>query len=261
MKSEKGAGEMNAAKRREAIMEILSRKGRASVESIASDLEMTPQTIRRDLTDLARMNKVVRFHGGASLLAGTEYTPLEARQAIAQDQKERIGAACANMIPDDVLVMINSGTTTGAVARSLAGHSGLRVVTDSVKISDDIKGFPGLEVMIAGGRVRPSDGAIIGDAAIEFLAQFRPDFAILGTAAIARDGALLDYDMAQVAVARAMMAHARNVILCADSSKFQKMAPVVIGNLEDIDMLVTDTRCSEVLRQMCQAARVRVVEA
>ncbi len=252
---------MNGTRRREAIIEILSQKGRATVEAIAAELDMTPQTIRRDLTELAEMNRVVRFHGGASLLAGTEYSRIEARQAIAQDQKARIGAACAAMIPNNVAVMINSGTTTGAVARALAGHSGLRIVTDSVKICDEIKEYPGLEVMVTGGRVRPSDGAIVGHAAIEFIAQFRPDFAILGAAAIARDGSLLDYDMAQVSVARAMMAHARNIILCADSSKFQKMAPAVIAKLEDVDVFVTDTRCSEVLRQMCQAAKVRVVEA
>ena len=252
---------MKAGSRREAIIEILSRRGRASVEAIAADLNMTPQTIRRDLTVLAEMNRVVRFHGGASLLAGIEYTRYEARQAIAADQKARIGTACAAMIPDNVAVMINSGTTTGAVARALAAHTGLHVVTDSVKIADEIKGFPGVEVMVAGGRVRPSDGAIVGHAAIEFIAQFRPDFAIIGAAAIDRDGSLLDYDMAQASVAGAMIAHARNTILCADSTKFDKIAPVRIAGLGDVGVLVTDTRCSEVLRQMCRAERVRVVEA
>ncbi len=252
---------MNAAERQQAILELLTRKGRASVMEIADALRMTPQTIRTDLTTLAQMNRVVRFHGGASLLAGIEYTRFEARRAIASDQKTRIGVACAQIIPNNVAVMINSGTTTGAVAAALRGHSGLRVVTDSVKISDEIKDFPGLEVMITGGRIRPSDGAIVGHAAIDFISQFRPDFAIMGAAAIARDGSLLDYDIAQVSVARAMMAHARNVVLCADSSKFQKLAPVRIAGLEDVDVMVTDTRCSEVLRQMCQNARVRVVEA
>lgn len=252
---------MNTAERHAAILRLLSDKGRVTVARLAADLAATPQTIRRDLTELARMNKVVRFHGGASLLAGTEYTGLAAREAIAQDQKRRIGAACAALLPNNVAVMLNSGTTTRAVARALSQHSGLRIVTDSVKISDDIKGFPGVDVMITGGHVRPSDGAVVGQEAIAFISRFRPDFAIFGAAAIARDGALLDYDTAQVAVARAMIQHARQVILCADSSKFQSMAPVVIADLEDIDILVTDTRCSEVLRQMCQTAKVRLVEA
>ncbi|MBO6853999.1 MAG: DeoR/GlpR transcriptional regulator [Marivivens sp.] len=252
---------MNTAQRHDQILSLLTSRGRASVEEIAKAIGKTPQTIRRDLTTLATQNKVVRFHGGASLLAGIEYTNYEARQNIAAEQKSRIGAACAAIIPNDVAVMINSGTTTAAVARELAGHTGLRVVTDSVKISYEISSFSGVEVMVPGGRIRPSDGAIVGHQAIEFIAQFRPDFAIIGAAAIARDGSLLDYDMAEVAVARAMIAHARNVILCVDSGKFHKMAPVRIAGLSDINVMVTDTRCSEVLRQMCQAERVRVIEA
>ncbi len=252
---------MKSVKRREAILRLLADRGRASVEEIASELDVTPQTVRRDLTSLATASKIVRHHGGASLLAGTEYTSLETREAIAFDQKMRIGRACAEIIPNDVAVMVNSGTTTGAVARALSEHTGLRVVTDSVKICDEIKRFSGVQAWIAGGHVRPSDGAVTGSPTIEFIAQFRADFAVLGAAAIASDGALLDYDIAQVAVARAMMKCARRVILCADSSKFQKMAPVVIGHLEEVDTFVTDTGCSEVLHQMCKAAKVRVIEA
>ena len=247
-------------KRHEAIMDLLSRQGRASVETIASELGVAPQTIRRDLSSLAAMSKVVRHHGGASLLAGTEYTSLESREGIALEQKRRIGVACARLIPNNVALMVNSGTTTGAVAKRLNEHTGLRVITDSVKICDQIKGFTGVQVWITGGCVRASDGAVIGSSATEFIAQFRADFVIFGAAAISADGSLLDYDMEQAAVARAMITHARRVILCADSSKFQRMAPVVIGHLSEVDTLVTDPQCSEVLRQLCQASKVNVVE-
>lgn len=252
---------MSSQVRLEKIIAYLTKSGRASVEQLSQALGVTPQTIRRDLGVLSGENRVVRFHGGASLLAGTEYTGYEARQNIASLQKGRIGQACAKLIPNNVALMINSGTTTSAVARELGNHTGLRVVTDSVKISIEIKDFSGIDLMVAGGRVRPSDGAIVGHHAIEFINQFRPDFAIIGAAAIARDGALLDYDVAEAAIARAMLKTARNVILCADSSKFQKMAPVKVADLSDVDVLVTDTGCSEVLRQMCQSERVRVVDA
>lgn len=247
--------------RHDDIIGVLTRQGRSSVEELATALSVTPQTIRRDLTQLAAQNRVVRFHGGASLLAGTQYTGFEARRGLASGRKERIGLACAALIPDNTAIMINSGTTTAAVARCLSAHSGMRVVTDSVKISEEIKGFSGIDLMVPGGHVRPSDGAIFGHQTIEFLSQFRPDFAIIGAAAIAKDGALLDFDIAEVSVVRAMMKHARNVILCADSSKFQKIAPIRVADLSDVDIFVTDTGCSEVLRQMCQTARVRVIEA
>lgn len=250
-----------ADRRRLAILDLLTRKGRASVGQIAGALGMTPQTIRSDLAALARESKVIRYHGGASLLAGVEYTDYDARRNIAADRKARIGAACAGLIPDNVALMINSGTTTAAVAQALDAHSGLRVVTDSVSIAGDMREFLGVEVMVPGGRVRSSDGAIVGHQAVEFIAQFRPDFAVIGAAGIARDGALLDYDMAQVSVARAMIAHARNVILCADSSKFDMPAPLRIAGLDAVDVFVTDSHVSETLRQICQAERVRVVDA
>lgn len=246
--------------RKARILALLTEKGRARVEDIASAMNMTPQTIRKDLQALESDNKVVRFHGGASLLAGIEYTSFEARRRIAAQQKSRIGAACAAVIPNNVAIMINSGTTTAAVAAALSGHSGLRIVTDSVQIANEIRASPGCEVVVPGGRVRASDGAIMGHSAVEFVGQFRPDFAVIGAAAIARDGSLLDYDMAEVAVARAMIAHARNVILCADSTKFDKMAPIRIAGIQDVNTLVTDPGCSEVLRALCRAHSVRVVD-
>ena len=250
-----------AKMRRNSILSLLTEYGRASVETIAEALDVTPQTIRADLSRLAQANKVMRFHGGASLLAGVEYTSFDARKNIATEQKRRIGSACANLIPNNVALMINSGTTTAAVARALQQHTGLRIVTDSVDIANEIKGYAGVEVMVPGGRIRATDGAIVGQQAVEFISQFRPDFALIGASAIARDGSLLDYDIAEVAVARAMMAHARNVVLCADSSKFDKLAPVRVASLSDVNTFVTDTGCSEVLRQMCQRDRVRVIDA
>lgn len=247
--------------RRNNILTLLTHAGRATVEVIANELQVTPQTIRSDLANLERANKVVRFHGGASLLAGVEYTNFAARRNMAAEQKQRIGATCARLIPDNVAVMINSGTTTAAVAQALQQHQGVRVVTDSVDIANEIRGYVGIEVMVPGGRVRSTDGAIVGHQAVDFISQFRPDFAVIGASAIARDGSLLDYDIAEVAVARAMIEHARNVILCADSTKFDKLAPVRVASLADVDTFVTDTGCSEVLRQMCQREKVRVVDA
>jgi DeoR family glycerol-3-phosphate regulon repressor len=250
-----------ANSRRNDILTLLTQHGRASVETIAETLQVTPQTIRADLVRLEQANKVMRFHGGASLLAGVEYTSFSARKNIASEQKQRIGAACAKIIPNNVALMINSGTTTAAVAKALQHHTGLRVVTDSVDIANEIKGYSGIQVMVPGGRIRATDGAIIGHQAVEFISQFRPDFALIGASAIARDGSLLDYDIAEVAVARAMIAHARNVILCADSTKFDKLAPVRVASLSDVNTFVTDTGCSEVLRQMCQRERIRVVDS
>lgn len=251
----------NTKLRHAAILSHLKQSGRATVDELAEIFATTPQTIRKDLNFLSEDGRVMRFHGGASLLAGTEYTQFEVRQAIARDEKEAIGKAVAGLVPSHTAVIINSGTTTAAAARNFINHAGLKIVTDSVSVANDIRRFPGVEVMVPGGIVRPSDGAILGEAAVDFIRQFRADIAVIGAAAVAQDGALLDYDLREASVARAIIENARHVILAVDSSKFDGMAPVCIGHLSQVHTMVTDQRCPAALRALCQSHGVGLVEA
>ena len=219
-------------------------------------LDTTPQTVRKDLNALAEDGSVMRFHGGAALLAGTEYTSFEIRKEIARAEKEKIGQQVAKQVPDNTAVVINAGTTTAAAARNLTRHAGLKVLTDSVAVANEIKGFPGVETMVPGGVVRRSDGAILGEASVDFIRLFRSDIAVIGAAAVAKDGSLLDYDLREASVARAIIANARHVILAADSTKFERIAPVCIGHLEQVHALVTDERCPPALRALCEAHEV-----
>ncbi|SNS25968.1 DeoR/GlpR family DNA-binding transcription regulator [Tropicimonas sediminicola] len=241
-----------STKRQQAILRHLRQNGRAMVEELAALFDTTPQTIRKDLNTLADTGRVMRFHGGAALLAGTEYTDYELRKQIAREQKERIGRATAALVPNNTAVIINSGTTTAEAAMRLGQHVGLRVVTDNVALANEIRRFPGIEVMVPGGVIRGSDGTVLGETAVEFIRQFRADIAIVGCAAIAPDGALLDYDLREAAVARAILAASRHAILAADSSKFRRMAPVCIGHLRQMRTLVTDAGCPQELRALCR---------
>ncbi len=247
--------------RHSSILRYLKQNGRASVEDLAALFSTTPQTIRKDLSVLATDGLVMRFHGGASLLAGTEYTQFGVRQEIAREEKEAIGRAVAEMVPDNTAIIINSGTTTASVARSLQHHSGLKVVTDSVSMANEIRMFVGVEVMVPGGVVRSSDGAILGGAAVDFIRQFRTDVAVIGAAALASDGSLLDYDLREASVARAIIENARHVILAVDSSKFGLIASVCIGHLSQVRTVVTDKRCPDAMRELCAEHGVGLVQA
>ncbi|MBD3679640.1 MAG: DeoR/GlpR transcriptional regulator [Rhodobacteraceae bacterium] len=248
----------SAQARHTAVLKYLQQHGRATVDELAEKFETTPQTIRKDLTSLAEANQIVRFHGGAALVGGTEYTGLRVRQEIAREEKDIIGRAVAAQIPNNASLIINAGTTTASAARHLEHHVGLKVVTDSVLLANDIREFAGLEVMVPGGVVRKSDGVILGEATVDFIRQFRVDFAIIGAAAIAPDGALLDYDLREASVARAIIENARTVILAVDSTKYGRAAPVRIGELAQVDMVVTDKGCPQALRDLCAAVQVRL---
>jgi len=243
------------------ILRHLRQTGRVQVERLAALLGTTPQTIRRDLNQLAEQGKILRFHGGASLLAGVEYTDFEIRKEIAADQKEAIGREVARHLPNNAAIFLNSGTTVAAVARYLTQHAGLMAVTDSVQMANTLRTYTGLEVIVPGGAVRQSDGAILGDVAVDFIRQFRVDIAVVGAAAISEDGSLLDFDLREASVVRAIINGARNVILAADSSKFGRVAPVKSGHLSQIQQLVTDAECPLALRQLCRTHGVTLIEA
>ncbi|WP_371170733.1 DeoR/GlpR family DNA-binding transcription regulator [Aliiroseovarius sp. 2305UL8-7] len=243
------------------ILRLLKKDGRALVDDLADMLGTTPQTVRKDLSALAEDNQIIRFHGGATLSAGTEYAGFDVRRAILRDEKAAIGRAVAAEIPNNSSIILNGGTTTAEVARHLVHHVGLKVVVDSVYLANILREYVGVEVMVPAGVVRGSDGAIFGEPAIEFIRNFRADISVVGAAAIEVTGALLDYDLHESGVSRAIIQSARNVILAADGSKFGRLAPVCFGHISQVGTLVTDASCPSALGTLCQDAGVRVVAA
>jgi len=203
----------------------------------------------------------MRFHGGASLLTSLEYTDFEIRRKIADQEKQAIGKAVASLIPNNIALMINAGTTTAAVALQLKHHTGLKIVPDNVSIANDLRLFEGIEIMVPSGVVRRSDGAILGETAVDFIRMFRADISVIGAAAISRDGALLDYDLREANVARAIIECSEHVILAADSTKFLGKGPVQISHLSHVDTLVTDQCKDSNLIELCKKHDVDLIEA
>jgi DeoR family glycerol-3-phosphate regulon repressor len=242
------------------IMSLLRETGRVAVDELAARFGVTPQTIRRDLTELSRSRALTRVHGGAMVASGVANLAYEARQLVAQTQKRLIGEAAARLIPDHSSLFINIGTTTEEVARALGGHAGLLIITNNLQVAWALHREASLEVIIAGGTVRRSDGAIVGAATVEHIRQFRTDFAVIGTSAIDPDGTLLDFDSREVQVSRAIIESARRVVLVTDGSKFKRAAPVRIAHLRDVDILVTDRLPSPETAALCEEHGVEVIE-
>ncbi len=249
------------SQRQRKILNLIEAQQRVRVEDLAEQFATSPQTIRKDLQVLAELHHVVRFHGGATVVGGVEYAAPAEREGDALNQKQAIGAAVAGRIPQTCAVFLNAGTTTAQVARMMSGHQQLRVITDNVDLAAEIRVFPGLEVIVPGGAVRRSDGAILGAEAVDYIRQFRVDFAVIGAAALAEDGTLLDFDLAEVQVCRAMMSHARHVILAIDAGKFGRSAPVKLGHLADVHTVVTDQVHDPWVMPLCRAHEVELVQA
>lgn len=251
---------MYPSTRQQQILDIAKAEGRVLVEELAERFRVTPQTIRKDLNDLCDLKHLVRVHGGASLPSGNENVQYEKRKLIAAAEKVAIGKEAARLVPDRSSLFINIGTTTEAFGEALTGHSELLVITNNINVANKLRLFPSIEVIIAGGVVRGSDGGIVGEAAVDFIKQFKVDYAVIGASAIDEDGALLDFDFREVKVAQAIIANARHVILVCDSTKFERTAPVRIGHISQVDSFVTDNCRNRRLRALCAEADVRLIE-
>lgn len=240
------------------ILELARQRGRVDVDGLASHFEVTPQTIRRDLNDLCDRSLLARVHGGAVYPTSVSNYGYESRRALAAEAKSQIGIRAASLIPDHSSIMLNIGTTTEQVAMALVRHQGIMAITNNINVANILRHAPAAEVIIAGGRVRASDGGVVGEATVDFIRQFKVDYAVIGASAIDRDGTVLDFDYREVSVAREIIAHARHTILVADAMKFDRTAPVRIGHLSDMDVLVTDLQPPAPVAELCAAAGVRL---
>lgn len=242
-------------------MEILSlarAQRRVSVDELAEKFSVTSQTIRRELNDLCERQMLQRVHGGAVLLSGIENVAYDSRRVLAPEAKRRIGIKAASLIPGNCALFINIGTTTEQVAKALTSHVGLVAITNNINVANILRPAHGIEVIVAGGVVRRSDGGIVGEATVDFINQFKVDYAVIGASAIDQDGTILDYDYREVWVSQAIMRNARQVILVADAMKFRRTAPMRIGHFSQINVFVTDEELGEPLARIAAESGVQV---
>ena len=247
---------MNNPRQLQLLEEVRQRQS-ASVEQLADTLGVTLQTVRRDVQRLAEQGLVMRFHGGVRMPNSTvENLAHTQRETLHAEGKARIARAVAAQVPHGCSLILNIGTTTEAIARALLHHRGLRVLTNNLNVAAILSGNPDCEVIVAGGVVRPRDRGIVGEAAVDFIRQFRVDIALIGISGIESDGTLRDFDYREVKVAQTIIEHAREVWLAADHSKFNRPAMVQLATLAQIDRLFTDAPPPEPFPALLQEAEV-----
>lgn len=245
-------------RRQRSIMEYVRERGSVQVDELSGHLQVTPQTIRRDLNQLYDLGLVQRIRGGAVIKDTIENLGYGARKILMADEKTEIAKLTAEIIPNNSSMFINLGTTTERVAEFLVDRSAILVVTNNINVASILWPIRSIEVMIAGGMIRHSDGGIVGSSTEEFIDRFKPDFAIIGCSAIDDAGEFLDYDLREVRVTQVIIRQARSVILVADSMKLKRSAPVKVGTLADIDILVTDEGVSQEFSELCRVNDVEL---
>ena len=171
---------MNLNPRQRRLLEVVRQKVTMSVEELAQQLDVTPQTVRRDVKQMEEARLLARYHGGVGLPSSVENIDYSQRQVFNSDAKRRIATAVAAQVPHGCSLLINIGTTTEEVARALGQHTGLHVVTNNLNVAAILADNPACEVIVAGGVVRGRDRGIVGEATIDFIRQFKVDIGIIG---------------------------------------------------------------------------------
>jgi DeoR family glycerol-3-phosphate regulon repressor len=226
--------------RQQRIVAWIEQQGYATLEALAHHLQVSMQTVRREVIALDASGHLQRFHGGAGLAEGKIRLGYGGKSALARDAKDRIAAAAAEAIADGSSVFLDVGTTVEAVARALVSRQGLRIVTNSLNSARYFQDRPSCSLMVLGGTLRGSDGSLVGDLTTTTLRQFKVDVAIIGCSAIEDDGSVMDHDMDKIAVKRAALAIARRSVLVADRAKFKRRAVTRIAGIADFTAVITD---------------------
>ncbi len=246
--------------RREKILSLIQQAGYMPIEALTSNFQVTPQTIRFDLNVLADEGRVVRHHGGASIPSSVINTDYDARRVDFADAKASLARAVADSVSDKSAVFIALGTTMLAMANALLARSGLKVITNHTEAAQVLAARPGFDVVVLGGRLDARNLGTTGPMTVEAVAGYRPDVCIFSAGGVDHEGNILDYYEHEAAVVRLMLRRARRSILAVDHSKFGRSASVLVGNVADIDQLVTDKAPPAAIRKLLKLHKTELIQ-
>ncbi len=231
---------MKPEERQRQVAAMIGQEGQLSVEALAGHFGVSAETIRRDLAQLSESGMVQKVHGGARAPRPQGEGSFEERMAEDAAAKRIIAAKVAAMIAPGETLFVDTGSTTLACAETLRATPKLTVITNSVRIARSFGGGDA-QVLLLGGTFACDAAQTLGPETIRQIAEFRADRAILATAALDPEAGVMDSDLEEAHVARAMLARARSTIVVAAASKFGRQAPHRICDFDAVDVLVTET--------------------
>ena len=224
--------------RQQAILELVRQDGKVLVVDLITRLNVSEDTIRRDLNDLAEIGLLQRVHGGA--LPRAPALPFEQRVRETDNTKKAMAEAAARLIHDGQMVLLDSGSTVLEVVAHLPLSVRATILTNSLPVAGALIHHPEIEVQVLGGRLKKDAQAMIGVPVVEALRQFRPDLCVLGVCSLHPEIGISMLDVEEAYVKRAMIEQAAEVVAMVGAAKLGTAAPYVIGPLRALTYLVTD---------------------
>jgi DeoR family transcriptional regulator of aga operon len=252
----------NTTQRREAILQQLTRKGSVQVTDLVQEFGVSAVTIRNDLSALETQGLATRSHGGATL---TRTPPPEQsirqKDAINQEQKDRIGALAATLVQDGDNIIIDSGTTTIYLARHLREANGVTVMTNGLNIAWELADTAGVELILTGGLLRKQSLSIQGSQAEATLQAYNFDKLFLGVDGFDLQFGVTTHHEAEASLNHKMVERAKKIIVLTDASKFGRVSLHRIVQLDRVDTVITDASISAEYREGLQKLGIELLIA
>ena len=244
------------------ILEQLSSRSSVDVAALAERLSVSQASVRRDLQLLESQQLLTRTHGGA-VASGVLYElPMRYRGGQRHEAKRAIARCAAALLGQEVSsVGLNGGSTTTEVARALASHAGLRVVTNALNIAAELAVRSHIELVVCGGSARSESYELVGPLAELTLANINLDVAIIGVDGISPTAGLTTHHEVEAQTNRSLLRAAERVVVVADASKIGRRGFARISDIGAVDDLVTDDSAGDDDVAALERAGVRVHRA
>lgn len=253
---------MYATERQQEILSKSRLDGRVEVRELAELLDVTPETVRRDLTALERRGLLHRVHGGAIPVERLGFEPAVAeRESVMSAQKERIARAALDELPDGGAIILDAGTTTARMAELLPSDRELTVVTHGLPIAMTLAARPNVTVHLLGGTIRGRTLAAVGAWTERDVRDVFADVVFLGINGLTVEQGLTTPDLVEAGVKRALVAAARRTVVLADHTKIGRSEFAHVAPLSAVDTLVTDAGLGPELADELEQAGTRIVLA
>ncbi len=246
--------------RQSQILEKLESKGTYSVSRLASEFQVSLETVRRDLKQLTDNGSVVRVHGAVGLAGQIGEAPFQRRMRENSAEKQLIANQVAASIRDGDSIMLDTGTTTSFIARELINHRRLSVITNSSDIARTLATVNGNKVYIAGGQLRADSAAAFGKTAVEFVRQFTVQHAIISAGAVNEQG-IMDFDLEEAEFARTVLSMGSRRVVVTDHTKFGRRGLVQVTDFDTVTDFVTDRMPPSEIAKAMAGAGTRLIIA
>jgi len=249
--------------RREKIMNLLAEHGKVYVHELSELFGVSEVTIRNDLDQLEKKNHLIRARGGALKREGQVSLDVNLSEKHKKnlDEKSRIGKTAARMIANSETVILDSGTTTAEIARNLGGAEHVTVITNAINIVNILIQNPGIKVIIPGGMLRKNSLSLIGPFASRNLSGLFVDKVFIGVDGFDTDLGAFTPNIEEAHLNQMMIDIAKEVIMVADSSKFNRKSLAHICPVNKIHTVITDDGLDPATRKKLEDQGVQVITA